>query len=100
MKNQFYDNRSNWTSSFTNWVFDANRKKKKEREIDEVETAQLYEEGITAENAIEELKYWAKDFFQGARQEIWEQYYIDAKEKNQKPPFVASSLKLNGEPIV
>ena len=51
-----YDERSHWTTSFTSWVFEANRKKKKERNIDEIETVRLYEEGKTAENAIEELE--------------------------------------------
>ena len=61
-----YDNRSHWTSSFTKWVFEVNRIKKGERPIDEGEETQLYVEGKTAEEAIEELKYWAKNNFSGS----------------------------------
>ena len=95
-----YDERSHWTTSFTSWVFEADRKKKKKREIDEIETVRLYEEGKTAENAIEELKYWANENSPGSGIEIWEKLFVDNKDVKHQPSFLASCLKINGQPIV
>ena len=95
-----YDKRSHWTTSFTSWVFEANRKKKKEREIDEIETVRLYEEGKTAENAIEELKYWANDNSPGSGLEICEKLFVDTKDVKHQASFLASYLAINGQPIV
>jgi len=95
-----YDERSHWTTSFTSWVFEANRKKKKEREIDESEKVQLYDDGITAENIIEELKYWANDNSSDSSLEIWDKIYVHTKSYKDQHAFISSKLKINDEPVV